>query len=257
VVGADDVTWREREYSPSTAIGGDYEPYLQRYRELSDQARATLSMVADVAYGPGDDERLDLFPAGEGAPLLVFIHGGYWQELSKEESAFLAPTWCGVGVAHAVIGYTLAPAATLPQIVEQCRRAIRWLADRHPRIVIAGSSAGAYLAAACADLADGVVLLSGIYDLRPLLGTSINDAIGLDEHTAAALSIDQPAAKRALVAWGQIETAEFRRQSWDMAARLDCDGIEVPRRNHFDVVHELADPTSPVFQLTRRMLIQE
>ena len=134
-------------------------------------------------------------------------------------------------------------------------RWLHWRADRlgfdAGNIVAAGSSAGAYLAAACADAAPaplrGIVPVSGIYDVAPLIGTSINDALGLDDATAAALDLLTTARRfcPAVVAWGEIETSEFKRQSRAFAARLagdaiPCTSLEVPGRNHFDVVLDLA-----------------
>ena len=123
----------------------------------------TLAVQRDLSYGDASRALIDYFPAPATAHrpgLLVYFHGGYWQELSKAESAFLAPAWHAAGFAHAVVGYRLAPAARLPDIVSECRAAVRWLHWRADtlgfdagRIVVAGSSAGAYLAAACAGAA--------------------------------------------------------------------------------------------------------
>lgn len=265
---------REREYSPSSAIGGDYAPFLARYRAESERARRTLSMQRDLRYGPAPRACLDFFPAPAStrAPgLLVYLHGGYWQELSKEDSAFLAPAWHAARFAHAVIGYTLAPAAPLPAIVGECRAALTWLQANAgtlgfdaANVVVAGSSAGGYLAAACAAAPGatvrGIAPVSGIFDVAPLIGTSINDALGLDAATAAALDLLRTPHRfcPAVVAWGEIETTEFKRQSRAFGGRLADAGtpvttLEVPGRNHFDVVLELADPSTPLFAATRSL----
>lgn len=231
----------------------------------------------DLRYGRRAAQRLDLFvppglPAGAPSvppPLLLFIHGGYWQELSKEESAFPASDCVRQGFAYAAIDYTLAPHATLAQMVAECREALSWLHANAAtlgfdaeRIVVAGSSAGAQLAAMAAlrgaagpartdsGWVSAAVLISGIYELEPLLGTSINAAVGLTTESAREFS---PAMcplegfPRCIVCWGAVETAEFKRQSLDFAARLDragrsCQVFEVPQRNHFDVILDLADP---------------
>jgi arylformamidase len=265
---SNELAWREREYSPSSAIGGNYAPHIDRYKTESKQARSALTFHADLPYGESARTRIDFFPPltdTANGGLLVFIHGGYWQELSKEDSAFLAPTWCAAGFAHAVVGYTLAPEASVAEIVEECRSAVRWLAARSEqlgfdvsRIVVAGSSAGAYLAAACAAEREtavrGLVLLSGIYDVRPLIGTSINVAIGLDAKSAAELDLFvTPPRCSSIVAWGEIETSEFKRQSRAFAVAIEEGGarvelFEIAGRNHFDVVHELGDAQAPLFQ---------
>lgn len=265
---------REREYSPSSAIGGDYAPFIAQYVEQSARAHASVPVTRDLRYGSAPRATLDFFPAPAAATrpgLLVYIHGGYWQELSKAESAFLAPAWHAAGFAHAVVGYTLAPQARLPGIVAECRAAIAWLHARaetlgfdRANVVIAGSSAGGYLAAACADRPPapvrGIVPVSGVFDVAPLIGTSINAALGLDAATAASLDLCAPERRygQAVVAWGEVETAEFKRQSRAFAARLavdgtPCEALEVPGRNHFDVILELGDPASPLFAAARRL----
>ncbi len=271
---ADDLATREREYSPSSAIGGNYAPFLAHYAELSARALATVPVTRDLRYGAAPRATLDFFPAPPSVTrpgLLVYIHGGYWQELSKAESAFLAPAWHAAGFAHAVVGYTLAPAAPLPGIVAECRAALAFLhagaetlGFDAARVVVAGSSAGGYLAAACADRPPvplcGMVPVSGVFDVAPLIGTSINDALGLDAPAAAALDLLAPERRfcPAVVAWGEIETSAFKRQSQTFAALLaatgtSCESFEVAGRNHFDVVLELADPASTLHAAVRRL----
>ena len=267
-----DVASLERAYSPSSCIGGNYYPYVRAYAERSAQARATLPWQTH-RYGTAPAQRLDLFlppAAATGArppPLLVFIHGGYWQELGKDDSAFAAVDCVQQGIAHAVIDYTLAPLATLPQIVAECRLAVRWLHRQAGalgldagRIVVAGSSAGAQVAAmvalpdagneSSAACVCATVLVSGIFELEPLLGTSINAALGLTLPVARAMSPAlQPLAGFApsIVCWGAVETEEFKRQGRDFGAALQaagsaCQAFEVPARNHFDIVLDLAKP---------------
>lgn len=252
---------REREYSPSSCIGGNYRPFIQAYADRSQQARAQLRGQLNLRYGAAPAQRLDLFvpPTEQPPALLLFIHGGYWQELSKEESAFSAADCLQAGIAFAALDYTLAPQASVAQMVGECQQALAWLRGQSAklgidgqRIAVAGSSAGAHLAAMLALRAPGqlagAVLVSGIFELEPLIGTSINTALGLDTAAAQALSPVQIAADRfprCIVAWGEVETAEFKRQSRAFASQLHqagtpCEGIEVPARNHFDVILDLA-----------------
>ena len=269
-----DLASRERDYSPSSVIGGDYARFLERYRRDSEDARRSVPVQRDLRYGPALRALIDYFPAPASAPrpgLLVYFHGGYWQELSKDDSAFLAPAWHAAGVAHAVVGYTLAPAARLPEIVAECRTALAWLHanagtlgfDRG-RVVAAGSSAGAYLAAASADATRvplrGIVPVSGIFDVAPLIGTSIDRALALDATTAGSLDLLRTPRRfcPAVVAWGEIETAAFKAQSRAFAARLAADGqpcttLEITGRNHFDVILELGNPASPLFAAARAL----
>jgi arylformamidase len=269
-----DVAVREREYTPSSAIGGSWRPFLARYVDESAKAWRTVPGTRDLRYGEAPRAQLDYFPAPAAAAapgLLVYIHGGYWQELSKDESAFLAPAWHAAGFAHAVVGYTLAPQATVAAIVAECRAALAWL-HAHAEtlgfdpadVVIAGSSAGGHLATACADRAPypvrGIVPVSGVFDVASLIGTSINEALGLDAASADALDLFAPERRfvPAVVAWGEVETAEFTRQSRAFAARLARDGtpctaLEVPGRNHFDVILDLGDPSTALFAAARRL----
>jgi arylformamidase len=250
---------REREYSPSSRIGGDYMPFIRAYAERSEAARR-MHPPTVVRYGPGERQTIDLFlPDGVAEPpALVFFHGGYWQELSKQESAFAAPDCLAHGIAYAAVDYPLAPAATLSEIVAECRAALASLA-RFRRRVVAGSSAGAHLAAMVASTADGAVLVSGIYDLEPLIGTSINTALALDAAQARASSpLHRPLEDipPSLVCWGDNETDQFKRQSRAFARALRASGVTVDElecagRNHFDVILDLADPAT---ELGRRTL---
>ncbi len=200
-------------------------------------------------------------PGEGGGAMLVFIHGGYWQELSAAQSLFPAAGCTAAGVAFAAVDYTLAPAASVAQIVDECRAAFAWLhAHAHTwgidpaRVVVAGHSAGAHLAAMVAlagrdaPRPAGLVLVSGVYELEPLLRTSINDALGLDVQAARQVSPalyplrDLPPS---VVCWGEIETDAFKSQGRAFASSLvsagvSCRSFEVPGRNHFDVILGLA-----------------
>jgi arylformamidase len=265
-----DLAAREREYTPSSCIGGNYQPFVQAYADRSHAARQQLPVQRNLQYGNEVTQRLDLFvpptaPGRAATPpaLLVFIHGGYWQELCKDDSSFPATDCVTQGIAYAAIDYTLAPRASVAQIVAECRGALHWLHANAPalgfdarRIVVAGSSAGAHLAAMTAlpgkgaAPVRGAVLVSGIFELEPLIGTSINGALGLTPPSARELSPalhDVTGFPPSIVCWGEVETSEFKRQSRDFAARLDaadtaCQVFEVPQRNHFDIILDLADP---------------
>lgn len=251
---------REREYSPSSCIGGDYRPYIRTYAERSVAARRAHPPEV-LRYGPGEQQTIDLFmPKNVARPaVLVFFHGGYWQELSKQDSAFAALHCLAHGIAYATVDYTLAPAATLSAIVEECRAAVARLETIGP-LVVAGSSAGAHLAAMVANQRmKGALLVSGIYDLEPLIGTSINAALGLDVAEAARNSpMRRPLGRfpPSLICWGDNETDQFKRQSRAFADALQaagagCSVFECPGRNHFDVILDLADPAT---ELGRRAL---
>jgi arylformamidase len=235
-----------------------------------------------LCWGERPDETFDYFPAASAdAPLLVYIHGGYWQEHSKDESLFAAPDCIANGIAFAAIDYTLAPQASVGFIVEQCRRAIASLHRQAAalgfdarRIYVSGNSAGAHLAAMllvegwqatygfAGDVVAGAVLLSGIYDLEPLMGTYIDAALHLTGEVVAALSpvrLKAGRPVRTIVAWGDNETAEFKRQSRAFAAALVDSGFpvsafELAGTNHFDIVFGLAHRGSVLGDATIEMI---
>ncbi len=276
-VGVVDLSEREQQYSPSSMIDS-IDTELAAYRSASDAARSKYPPIT-ISYGDHDSETVDLFlPEGRRAsssptlPTLVYIHGGYWQELTKHESAFMVPGLLAEGVAVAVIDYQLAPAATIEHMIQQCASAVRMVLGSAAQygldlsaVVVAGSSAGAHLAAMCAVDVDvaGFVLLSGIYDLRPLVGTYINDALDLDieraERLSPLLQSWRPTAPTVL-AVGEIETQEFKRQTTEFAHHLTACGVyvrtlSVGDRNHFDLPFDLGR-TSQLFQLTLSLLRQ-
>jgi arylformamidase len=272
----------EREYSPSACVPS-IDPFLQAYLERSREAAARLPYRPNVRWGEGHDEVFDFFPAASAeAPLLIFFHGGYWQEHSKADVLFVATNCVARGIAYASVEYTLAPGASVAEIVEQCRRAVGSiylqasdLGFDSRRIFIGGSSAGGHLAAMLLvhgwqkrlglgdDLVAGVILLSGVYDLEPLVPTYINQALHLTEQTARALSPMRHRLSPAvpvLVACGENETEEFKRQSLAFAARLKDAGFSVKSlepvgANHFDIVFEIADSETALGRATLELML--
>lgn len=246
----------EREYSPSSCVGGDISGYLERYAAESAAARAELACQLDLRYGTADDEVLDLFlPSGPGPhPLHLFIHGGYWQALSHKEAATLARPLVARGIAYAALNYRIAPAGTLEQMVAQCHQALAWLARQATtyrldvgRFTASGHSAGAHLLSMMMTRPVplvGALLISGVYDLQPIILTSINAPLGLNAARAEALSplrlpIAQLCPVRVTV--GENETSEFHRQAREMALHLAAEGCPTALAihagsNHFDII---------------------
>lgn len=263
--------WYEREYSPRVSVP-DATRYTEQWREASEVARATLTGHVDLAYGDGLNETLDLFPAPGSRTLHIFIHGGYWRAFDKRDFAWIAPPFVAAGVSVATLNYALCPAVTLATIIAQCCRAIAWLHRHAPtygvsveHIVISGHSAGGHLTA-CLWATDwaaynvptkhiaGGVALSGLYDLAPLLHTTINNDIRLDRATAAALSPVgmQPLVRAPLIIGvGAQESSEFVRQS-----QLLCDTwptvcvgpLLLAECHHFNILSPLADLSSAIWQ---------
>lgn len=247
---------------------------LTRYRSSGDDARAHLTVRENLSYGPDPAELVDVFPGpGGDAPLVAWVHGGHWQEGAKEDGAFLARPFVEAGYGFAAIGYGLAPARTLPEMTASVRRALRWLADHAGElgagpVYAAGSSAGGHLVAMALTGPDpapvaGAALISGTHDLERLLGSYVNDALGLDEATALALSparhLPLP-VEHLVVARGAAETAEYARLHDLLTAGLREHGqafeeFVVPGRDHFDVVFDLGDAATELGSAVRAQLL--
>ncbi len=260
------------------------EAVYRRFSEASERYRARAGQHRNLRYAPGPRCLLDLFPA-RGAtapsPLLVFIHGGYWRALEKDIFSFVAEPYTEQGIAVALLGYDLAPAVTLPEIVAQTEAALRWLAGsaealglRTDGAVLSGHSAGGHLCGVLGsrdrdelgglDVA-AVVGLSGIYDLHPLLRASLNREVRMTPADCDALSpmaFDRFHARRFLLGVGALETLGFRQQTLrfaDHVAALDH-AVEtqiVPGRTHFDILDDFVDAGSALFAATRDLLLPQ
>jgi arylformamidase len=247
-----------------------------RFAAASAALRGQVAGLEALRYGDTANSVIDFFAARTDGPaaLFVFIHGGYWRALDRRIFSFLARPWLERGVHVALPGYDLAPATTVRAIAGQVRDAVRRLlgdAERlridPQRVVVSGHSAGAHLGALALDAipgwsAAGFVGVSGLYELEPLLATSVNLDVGLDAAEARALSPSRRTADRLpryLLAVGGAETEGFRRQSHDYAAVLRAQGcdaraLEVAARTHFDVLDDLADAEAPLFRGARALL---
>ncbi len=222
-----------------------------------------------LAYGPTPRQALDLFWPGSAreAPLALVIHGGYWQGLDRGFASHLARGLLAHGFAVAVPSYDLCPQVTLEAIVVQLRACAGFLFGRHGRRMLAtGHSAGGHLAAMllatdwgglgypCA-VVSAALPISGLFDLAPLIPTSINAALGLDAATARRLSpvhLPRPPGRlRALV--GAAEGVEYTHQSEAIAAAWGGQWEALPGHNHFTIVGDLADPASRLVQVARSL----
>ncbi len=231
-------------------------------RDAAAWRQACPRVELDLAYGDGTREKLDLFhsaPSGE-APLALFIHGGYWQALDRGVASHCARGLNGRGIAVAVPSYDLCPTVPLETIVAQMRAACLFLWQRTGRRILAiGHSAGGHLAtmllatdwaAFVPRLPPGLVHaalpISGLFELEPLLATSVGTGLQLTPATARALSprwLPSPGRPLHCVVGGE-ESGEFLRQSRDMAAAWGGTCMVVPGADHFTVIAPLADPAS-------------
>ena len=259
-----DTKWFEHQYFPSFSIP-DTDAIFESWKARAAATRAKLKFTRDIAYGKHPREVLDFYPAENARGCVVFIHGGYWMSFSKVETSWVAKGFVGQGLSVALINYPLCPEVKIVAIRSSCAKAFAHLyktvlseAERKA-VVVTGHSAGGYLAAA--HLVEdwvahalpenpiaGVISLSGVFDVAPLIHTSLNTELRLDKTQARALNLNtlQPQIKAKLaLAVGEKESAEFHRQSADLAkswTALSPQVIDVAGTNHFTIVDELAAP---------------
>ena len=227
-----------------------------------------------ISYGAGARQTIDLFAGNRDGPIVVFIHGGYWQALDGSFFSHLAGGLNAHGISVAIPSYDLCPAVTVDDIIQQMRSAMRELARLDRPLVISGHSAGGHLAACLLatdwpaldarlpkDMVVAAYTISGLFDLVPLVETSINKALGLDRATARAASplFWPPPDHGSLDAMvGGDESAEYFRQSRTIVEQWRRVGIPtrfgtVPGANHFTAIAPLADPGSPMVARLREL----
>lgn len=285
-----DPAWLDSQYN-NRALVPEHGRHFAAWAAASEQARKSLPAMLDVRYGHGDGETLDIFPAARKpgqplAPVVVFIHGGYWRSLDKSEHAFLAPAFVRQGACVVLPNYALCPAVTIPDIALQMVRALAWV-YRHigvhggdpERITVIGHSAGGHLAAmllACqwslvgSDLPDALVRnalsISGLYDLEPLRRTPfLRDALRLvpaQVRKASPALLPAPVVLhgrgRLHAVAGGSESSEFLRhnrliqEAWGADVVPVCE--ELPGLNHFSVLEKLIEPKHRLNALARELI---
>ena len=250
-------------YNNTAAVARSGE-ILSSLTDRSAKTRERSAIALDLAYGPGPRQTIDIFACGHPhAPMLVFLHGGYWQRNAKEMFSVLAEGPLAHGFDVAMPGYTLAPDASLTRIVEECETAIRLLRVVGPsmnvaesRLIAAGWSAGGHLAARLSEMpeVDAALAISGIFDLEPIRHSYLQAALRLsseEAHFQSPIHRVAQATKPVSVIWGGAELPELQRQGRDYvaareAARLPVSGAALEGEDHFTILAQLADPTSQV-----------
>lgn len=278
-----DAAWYDAQYNNRARVP-DAPRHLQRWAEASALARQGLSCRLDVPYGSGGAaETLDIFPSPRAnAPVLVFIHGGYWRALDKRDASFIAPALVDAGAMVVVPNYALAPAVSVETIVLQLVRAVAWtwrhaaLYGGNPgRLVVAGHSAGGHLAAMMLScdwprverglprtLVHSAMSISGLFDLEPIRHAPFLQAdLKLTPASVRKLSpagFPAPASGVLHALVGGDESEEFLRQNtlirdaWGAKRVPVCEAV--PGTDHFTVLHELADATSRLHGHARSLL---
>ena len=279
-----DPAWLDRMYN-NRGLVPEHAVHFARWAETSAQARASQPCTLDIVYGRAQGETLDVFPAFEpGAPVVVFIHGGYWRSLDKSDHSFVAPAYTSEGACVVIPNYDLCPAVTIPQIAMQMVHALAWtfrnaarFGGDPNRITVIGHSAGGHLAAmmlAClwpahaadlpADLVKNAMSISGLYELELVMQTPfLKESLRLTPAQVLKASpawFPSPARGTLYAVAGADESEEFLRHN----ALIEHVWGEktVPVReallglNHFSIVEALVQPGHRLNDLALRLMAQ-
>lgn len=254
-----DIAYANADFIPGAA---DYpDRWAEAARAFREREAAIGRARLNHPYGTHDRERLDIFhPAGRAEGLVVFVHGGYWLRFGREFWSHFSAGLTARGWAVAMPSHVLAPEARVRAITLQIARAVEAAAGLvHGPVVLTGHSAGGHLVArmGCRDVAldagvrarlRRILPISPVADLRPLLETSMNEGLGLDETEAAAESpVLHPAPEVPVTVWvGAEERPAFLDQARWLAEAWNAEHRIAPGRHHFDVIDELQDPESPL-----------
>jgi arylformamidase len=240
------------------------------WEQRSAELRKRHSGHVELRYGPRERNRIDFLKAADKAPTLLFIHGGYWQTRSKEVFTIFAEGPMAHGINVALIGYTLAPDATLEQIIAEIHQGIDYLTGQLPvlgadtdGIVVSGWSAGGHLTAMALShpKVKAGIAISGIYDLEPIRHSYLNVKLGLDEamsrRNSPMAQAGGPMKPLALVV-GAAELPLLRKQTADFACYRAKYGLpvsyeEISGANHFTIMHEMQSPTGRITALIREL----
>jgi arylformamidase len=257
-------------YNNSQAVLQSAE-IVQSWVQDSKDAKLALVGQCDIAYGSGSFQKFDYFPARQGSPLIVFLHGGFWQMRSKDDFTFIVPALIQAGFTVGMLGYTLAPHAKMDAIVADVKAGIRAISAYHHKqdsarhdVWLLGWSAGAHLISMALD-EDAVIggtAISGIYDLEPMRFCYINDKLQLDEEMSlrnSPIRLRQSLHKPLDIFVGSAELPEMQRQSADFASyRKSLDAIgefqNLPNKNHYTIFDQLTMSEGMIIQSIIRRL---
>jgi arylformamidase len=276
-----DPAWLDAQYNNRARIP-EHPQIFERQAEASALVRERASRRLDLRYGDGPNELLDLFPTPRAnAPVLVFIHGGYWRSMDKSGHSFVAASFVAEGAMVVVPNYALCPAVTVETIALQMTRSLAWIwrnaalyGGDPRRIVVAGHSAGGHLAAmllSCdwkkvgvdlpPQLVSGALAISGLFELETLRRTPyLQTDLRLTPASAQKLSpaLFPPPQGPLYAVVGGAESEEFLRhntlirEAWGSDAVPVCEAI--PGKNHMDILHDLADPQGRIHELALELL---
>ena len=260
---------RDAAYDNNAAVKNSAALIAER-NQASERLRASRKSFLDVPYGDRERTKIDLYPGEDAtAPCLVFLHGGYWQRNSREVFAMLVEGVAAHGWSVAIPGYSLAPEASLTEIVTEISRSLDWLAENGGSygiagpVVLAGWSAGAQLVAMSlgnASVAAGLAI-SGVYDLAPIRDTALNNALKLTDREVANLSpLRLPAIhKRLDIAYGTAELPALVLDSIllhesRIAANAPGGLFPIEGADHFSILGELRRPDGALVAIARQLV---
>jgi len=286
-MGIQNAAWYDSMYN-NRALVPDHAAHFAQWAKTSADARAALQCTLDIAYGDGPNETLDIFPASKpNAPVVFFIHGGYWRSLDKSDHSFVAPPLHDMGVCVVVVNYGLCPGSaelpvSIPDIAYQMVKAMAWTwhhiaqyGGDPQNVIVAGHSAGGHLAAmllACdwqsvdasmpAHWIQKALSVSGLYDLRPLRKTPfLQDSLRLTaQHARMASPALWPRPKKGVLytVVGADESPEFLRhnrlihQTWGPRTVPVCE--DLAELNHFSIVTDLTKKGTRLSALMQQLL---
>jgi arylformamidase len=260
---------RDLGLNNSVAVAGSLE-MVTGWEQRSGEMRKRFPDTIDLRYGPRERNRIDFLKAADGAPTLLFIHGGYWQMRSKEVFTVVAEGPMAHGINVALIGYTLAPDATLDEIVAEIHAGIGFLSGQLPAlgaaaegIVVSGWSAGGHLTAMALShpKVRAGMAISGIYDLEPIRHSYLNDKLRADEATSrrnSPMTWEGGPLKPLSLVVGNAELPLLRKQTADFAGYRARYGLpvtyeEIPGADHFTIMHEMMSPKGRITTLIRQL----
>ena len=264
---------RDRGLNNGEAVSGSAD-IVADWEARSAEIRKRYPQHLDLRYGRRERNRIDFLKTRDKGPTLLFIHGGYWQHRAKEIFALFAEGPLAYGINVALIGYTLAPDATLDEIVAEILRGIDSLARQLPAlgaggegIVVSGWSAGGHLTAMALShpQVKAGMAISGIYDLEPIRHSYLNVKLGLDEAMSrrnSPIMQSDGAMKPLSLVVGSAELPLLRKQTADFAAHRVRFGLpvtyeEIPEADHFTIMNEMASPTGRITTLIRQLFERE
>ena len=269
IISSAEMEWH---FNPRVTVP-DRTAYMTHRNYANDRVIKKLTRIPDLRYGPNPGELLDIYPGkSDAAPVLVYIHGGYWRAGYKEDWAFVAEPLVDCGATVVVLNYDLCPTISLDELVSEIRRAMTWIfhnirehGGNPHQMFISGSSAGAHLCAMMLgqkwredglprELIRGAVLITGIYDVLPVLDISVNKDIRLDPLAAernSPMRLPPQMSGPLLAAFGANEAEGWKQQTRDYIAmcqtnNIKCDLLEMPDHDHFSLGTVLGDSDNPL-----------